>query len=772
MEAWVDRSVQLRERARPKAEPVKNYTFEIGAALCVALIAATAWSVLAAGWVNGGGGAAVVAVTSVVEAALLAQARAPRIAAAIAAPFLGLAAIIPTTLAAMPPVAGQTAGSIAEHYVRALFTGLSSSTDWDFTVGLCAVLFLCGYWLGWVALREHRGVLAVIPVFSVLATNVVNAKDPDPIAFPETVAVVLALAVIAAAYLGALGDRWAAARITPIGGMRVRFGSSAAAVAVGLTVVALLVPPLTDTDISSRLFPNGLGIGASGKGSGHPGLGGVGTIGFNPSVELGGPLVSKPQLEMTYTTANNVPTYLRVEDDTQFVDGSWFPQTGILGPTSNTWNDVPFLGGPLPRDTDPTHGGVGADQEQVQATVVMQKGATGQQPLVPFVGDPDAVNLPGTAYGAVAATAPSTLLSVDDVQLDQDIVNGTTVQSTALVSTATAAQLEAAGTNYPSWTSPYTATKDDGSRSVETIASLAKEWTAGTTNPYDEATAIQNRLRNPAYFQYTLDPPAVPNPTIWPVVYFLTVSHRGYCQYFASAMGAMLRTLGIPTRLVSGYGPGTTRAQSGRQGQREQTVSTSDAHSWVEGYFPGYGWIPFEPTPPSAQGNYQPLPRGTQAVTGVVLPTSTPSVSKASPTPVRGFGGNDPGVTKAKPTHPGIPGAVIGALAVLGGAIVLIVAAVLWFALPRSLKGAWRRVETLGVISGMDRRRAETHRAYAARLAKARPRAKDALTELAAVTARAEFSAEGASGPERAVALQTWRRALFAARPRPGKSPG
>ena len=135
----------------------------------------------------------------------------------------------------MPPVAGQTAGSIAGHYVQALVTGLSSSTDWDFTVGLCAILFLCGYWLGWVALREHRGVLAVIPVFSVLATNVVNAKDPDPIAFPEMIAVVLALAVIAAAYLGALGDRWAAARITPIGGMRIRFGGSAAAVAVGLT---------------------------------------------------------------------------------------------------------------------------------------------------------------------------------------------------------------------------------------------------------------------------------------------------------------------------------------------------------------------------------------------------------------------------------------------------------------------------------------------------------------------------------------------------------
>jgi transglutaminase-like putative cysteine protease len=772
MEAWVDRSVQLRERARPKPEPVRNYTFEIGAGLCVALIAATAWAVLAAGWVNGGGGAAVVAVTSVVEAALLAQARAPRVAAAIAAPFLGLAAIVPTTLAAMPPVAGQSVGSIAGHYVRALFTGLSASTDWDFTVGLCAILFLCGYWLGWVALREHRGVLAVIPVFSVLATNVVNAKDPDPIAFPETIAVVLALAVIAAAYLGALGDRWATARITPIGGMRLRFGRSAAAVAVGITVLALLVPPLTDTDISTRLFPNGLGIGSSGKGGSHPGSGGAAIIGFNPSVELGGPLVSKPHLVMTYSTTTNASVYLRVEDDTQFVHGSWFPQTGINGPTSNTWNDVPFPGGLLPRDTDASDGGVGTDQQTVQATIVMQKGSTGQQPLVPFVGDPDAVNLPGTAYGAVAPTAPSSLLSVDDVQLDQDIVNGTTVESTSLVSTATATELEKAGTDYPAWTSPYTAAQDDGSHAIATITALAKQWTAGMTNPYDEATAIQSRLRNPAFFQYTLSPPAVPNPSTWPVVYFLTVSHRGYCQYFASAMGTMLRTLGIPTRLVSGYGSGTTRAQSGRQGQREQTVSTSDAHSWVEAYFPTYGWIPFEPTPASAQGNYQPLPRGTQAVTGGPLPTSTPSTTKTSPTPIRGFGGNDPGVTKTNAGHPGVPGSVIAVLSVLGGALLLVIAAVLWLALPRSLAGAWRRVEALGVLSGMDRRRAETHRAYAARLAKARPRSGDALGELAAVTARAEFSAEGASTSERALALQTWRKALFAARPRLGKSPG
>jgi transglutaminase-like putative cysteine protease len=773
VDIWADPALRYRESPRSRPAPARHYTFEVGAVLCVAVIAATAWAVLAAGWVNGGGGAAVVAVTSVIEAALLAQARAPRLVAAIAAPFLGLAAIVPTTLAALPPLSGQSGGAIVSHYASALVTGLASTQDWDFTVGLCAVLFLCGYWLGWTALREHRGVLAVIPVFSVLATNVVNARDSAPIAVPETVAVVLAIGVIAAAHLGALGDRWTSARITPLSGMRGRFAGSVALVAIGLTVVALLLPAVSTTDISAHLFPNGLGIGASGKGGVHSGSGSA-SIGFSSSVELGGPLVSTPKQVLTYTTNTSASVYLRVAVDTYFSDGNWFtPAGGGTVPGKFTWGGQQYPAGPLPRDTNPPDGGIGNDAQAVNATVVMQPGATGQQPLVPFTGEPLVVNLPGTAFGTTADGGSGALLTVDSVQLDNDPATQITLQTTALISTATAGQLRAAGTNYPAFTSQYLSLNDDASQGAETIRGLALQWTAGQTNPYDQAMAIQQHLRNPALFQYTLNPPTVPRSAVWPVVYFLTTTHRGYCQYFASAMGAMLRSLNIPTRLVSGYGPGTTHDVNGPHavaGSHEQIVTSSDAHTWVEAYFPGYGWIPFEPTPPSAQGNYQPIQRGQSAVTA---PTAVPTTPKPGPTVKPGnVAGTDPSVSSSNRSHSGTPMPVIVALSALGSAAVIAVVALLWLALPRSLSGAWRRVETLGVLSGVDKRRSETHIAFASRLAQARPRAGPALRELAAVTARAEFSAAGASVSDRVLAIRTWRRALLAATPRPRRSPG
>lgn len=225
-------------------------------------------------------------------------------------------------------------------------------------------------------------------------------------------------------------------------------------------------------------------------------------------------------------------------------------------------------------------------------------------------------------------------------------------------------------------------------------------------------------------------------------------------------MGAMLRSLKIPTRLISGYGPGTPAAEEGIRARPtigEQVVTTSDAHTWVEAFFPNYGWIPFEPTPPSSQGDYGPFSRGTAAVSRTVVAQSTtprPPTTRHTPSPAHVNTRSSPGVG---------PTVLPVAISILSGIVGLAVLALLWFMLPLSVTGAWRRVEVLGGISGFARRNAETHRAFAARLDRTRPRAGQAFGELAALTGRAEFSAAGTSSTDRLLARRTWRRALRAA---------
>jgi transglutaminase-like putative cysteine protease len=729
--------------------------------LCVALMAASSWAVLAAGFVDGGRGALVAGVAAVLAAAMLASAHIHRIVAAVLWPVLAVIAIVPVTIARMPSATHQALGVTASHYLRAMTTGLWSTDAWTFTVGLSAALFVCGYWLGWMAIHEHRGVLAVVPIYAVLAVDVLNAPRADALAFPVTLAIGLSLAVIASAYLGSLTARWVRSGIAPLEGFRWRFASSAAPVAAGLTVVALVLPAISTTDLSAQLFSHGGGAGAIETGNDAASTGTT-TIGFSLSVSLGGALVNKPKQVMTYRTSTGSSSYLQIATDTEFDRGNWYaPARGAT--TGDVWGGVPFASGPLPRDTNTNDGGIGTDEQAIDAQIVVDSGATGTQQLVPFTGEPDGVDFSGTAFGTLSAFDQTRLLTVDSVQLDPTSDGNATLQTVALVSTATAAQLIAAGSDYPAWTDQYTQLDDDSTRGAETIRSLAAQWTSGLTDPYDQAIEIEEHLRNPAFFQYTLDPPADPSSKVWPLVFFLTRSHRGYCQYFASAMGAMLRSLGIPTRLVTGYGPGTPAGAGGIRPQGESTqqiVTTSDAHTWVEAYFPTYGWIPFEPTPPSAQGDYEPFGRGEAAVAPPVTPRSTPPPQTSPTHPTSAV--QEP----AKTITGAFPAVAAIAIAILSGVFGLVGLALLWFALPRSISGAWRRVEALGIIFGLERRNTETHRAFALRLSRSRPRAGPAFTELAALTGRAEFSASGISARDRLLAQRTWRRALVATLPR------
>jgi hypothetical protein len=120
------------------------------------------------------------------------------------------------------------------------------------------------------------------------------------------------------------------------------------------------------------------------------------------------------------------------------------------------------------------------------------------------------------------------------------------------------------------------------------VGDLARAVTAGRTTWYDAVVAVQAWLR--ANTRYDLDVPRDPD-GVDAVDHFLFETRRGYCEQIASSIAVMLRTLGIPARLVTGYGPGERNPLTGYF-----EVKQSDAHAWVEVFYPGIGWVPYDPT--------------------------------------------------------------------------------------------------------------------------------------------------------------------------------
>jgi len=120
------------------------------------------------------------------------------------------------------------------------------------------------------------------------------------------------------------------------------------------------------------------------------------------------------------------------------------------------------------------------------------------------------------------------------------------------------------------------------------VRALAQQITSSAPGPYEKAAAIESYLSS--HLAYTLELPKTTPAD--PIASFLFERRQGHCEYFASAMAVMLRTLGIPSRVVNGFSGGEYNDVSS-----QYVIRASEAHSWVEAYIPGEGWMQFDPTP-------------------------------------------------------------------------------------------------------------------------------------------------------------------------------
>ncbi|HEY0581625.1 MAG TPA: transglutaminaseTgpA domain-containing protein [Chloroflexota bacterium] len=313
------------------------------------------------------------------------------------------------------------------------------------------------------------------------------------------------------------------------------------------------------------------------------------------------------------------------------------------------------------------------------------------------------------------------------VRFDSPILQNQEYTVVSAISTATLQDLRAAGEDYPDWVRrrylqlPRTLPR----RVLET----ARTTTSGATSAYDRASAIETYLRT--NFTYSTHVATVPPDQDW-VDYFLFDSKQGYCDYFATAMVVLLRADGIPARVASGFAPGEFDPGSGLSMVRE-----NHAHSWVEAYFPRFGWITFEPSairalPPRVEEAPAPAP------TAAPPPAAAPDTSQLTPQELDELLNirDQTPVASARPFFTTLPGVL---LVVLGAALLLglIGAGVIAVAWRRGLTGLaeyqlpYAQLVRLGRWSGTLRPSpSDTPHELAERLGRQVPRAQPAIDTL------------------------------------------
>ncbi len=251
----------------------------------------------------------------------------------------------------------------------------------------------------------------------------------------------------------------------------------------------------------------------------------------------------------------------------------------------------------------------------------------------------------GSAAGGDQATTQAIEFTYLRSRQTLDVGDSYTVLSRQTVVTQQA--LENAGTEYPqSIVEQYLQLPETFSTRVSDLALLITEV---YPTPYAKTKAVETFLRGITYNDAIAAPPL----DVDPLEYFLFDIQEGYCDYYASAMATMLRSVGIPARTASGYAEGTYDEES-----NVYFVTAADAHTWVEIYFPNYGWIEFEPTAgesalnrPSSvdEAGEEGALDATDTVTDSAPPPSNPSGEDplnqfGEDAPLDGFdGGSNPG---------------------------------------------------------------------------------------------------------------------------------
>lgn len=410
-----------------------------------------------------------------------------------------------------------------------------------------------------VLLRQP--LLASAPLLEVLAVaSATSSRSANPFWFAAA-AIGFLLILLAGTRLQDLA--WGPS----VDGSAGRLGGGRRMAATG--IVAALIIPLLLPAVPTNLLARAAHHNGTGDGSGN----GSGQLVLNSLASLKGSLrrPSPSNLFQVQVGTTDQPFYVRQEVDDEVTPDGWKPSGNDLGdpgPVSLSESLYP-ISPAVDNSVAP------AFEMQATFTILGLGGST-----LPILANPSKLRVSGNDGDWNTATA-----NVSGVSLRKNMVYTETVEQLQ----PKVDQLEAA----PEWDNQGDALAQKRYRYLppqpSEVVQLASRLTAGLTTPYDKAKAISDYFTNGKNgFVYSLDAPADDGRNA--LVNFLE-QKKGFCQQYAAAAGILMRQAGLPTRVVLGY----THHAPGANGVF--VVTTSDAHAWVEVFFPGIGWVPFDPTP-------------------------------------------------------------------------------------------------------------------------------------------------------------------------------
>ncbi|HEY6409265.1 MAG TPA: transglutaminaseTgpA domain-containing protein, partial [Ktedonobacteraceae bacterium] len=495
-----------------------------------------------------------------------------------------------------------------------------SNSEMVFLFYLSFLSFFLGYFGAWLIYRAHLPWLVAVVYSSLLLINLNYIKQD--LSFVVVILLSALVLLIARMQLTIQLENWRSQGLYTdrswLRGITLRFMQIASAILV-FTLLLGWALPLLGQPASGATFWDNLDTAWANVTQGHLSLENPGSIlqpyqtptsFFGDQLTIAGSVHLPVGEVLNYTSSNAAPQYLAGFSYDHFDGHTW--TSSAQGNGQNYDADAV-----LPNETSMNYTPI-----ETSVTIVQPPGGTKHYLFGPS--QPTAFDVGTTLYGDafISAWTQQNALS-----------QGEHYQVTSIISTASPHDLS--GVQFPQDNPEYW----NGNTNFTTLQMLylqapnnlspqvlnsAQQWTRGAANMYDALKMLEAHLGNQAQFTYALDNPPVPKNV--DAVSWLLQTRHGYCTYYATAMTVMARLLGIPARMVNGFSHGHLDAR-----RHVWVVDGSDAHSWVQAYFAGYGWINFDPTPGFSLHTAQSgIPPTVKPVPAKPVPTATSAKKKGA----------------------------------------------------------------------------------------------------------------------------------------------